>query len=440
MTLKNPGTKLFLFCALAVCLALGAIFVLNSVGDHAALQHAAFATKPIGLAMAGLSAAEFKAVHEAFMDVNKTITEFSESIKKDLKAEREEREALEAKINRMNAFGGGAGGGSKTITSEDAKKEYKALNTFIRSGDDAEMKAMSVGSDPDGGYTVLPFMSAQMTTRIYDQSPMRRLCHAETVTHGDAFEEIDDRGEAEANWVSETGTRSKGATPQIGKIRIPIHEIYALQPITQRLLDDSDRDLGAWIDGKIGDKFGRKEGTGFISGDGVGKPRGLLEYTTTTENDFTREAGKIQHVVSGDANLLFPSGNADVLKTTIWKLRAPYRQGAVWQMNSNTASAMDKIKDNYGDYIWRNGMTAGAPPSLLGYPVEINEDMPDIAANAYPVAFGNFQLAYIIVDKPGIKMLRDPFTDKPNVLFYAYKRVGGGLGNDDAVKLIKISA
>ncbi|MBE0580820.1 phage major capsid protein [Devosia sp.] len=360
------------------------------------------------------------------------IAAFRKHVDTSLDTERKEREALEARINRGGGHKGGGG---------DATPEHKALGKFVRTGDDAELKTNSVGSDPDGGYLVMPVMSDQMTTRLYDQSPMRRISRIETITTGDAFEEIDDRDEIGAEWVGESEGRPETDTAELDKWRIPVGEIYALQRVTQRLLDDANRDVGAWVDGKITDKFGRSEGTAFITGDGLkGKPRGLLTYDTVTDDDFTRAAGKIQYVPTGNASNFPASNPADVLRTLMWTLRAPYRNGAVWQMNSNTASVVDKFKDGMGNYLWRDAMTDGAAPNLLGYRVEINEDFPDIGAGEYPIAFGNFTMAYIIVDKAGIKFLRDPFTSKPNVLFYAYRRIGGGLANDDAVKLLKVAA
>jgi HK97 family phage major capsid protein len=281
-------------------------------------------------------------------------------------------------------------------------------------------------------------MSDRMTQRLFDQSPMRQVCRVETITAGDAFEELDDRDEPDGQWVGESESRPATDTPQLGKWRIPVEEIYALQPITQRLLDDSSRDIGAWVDGKITDKFGRTEGTAFISGTGVKQPRGLLTYSTNTTADATRAAGTIQYVKTGGASGFASSNPADALKTLMWTLRTPYRTGAVWMMNSATARVVDQFKETTSNaYIWRNGMQVGEPAALLGYPVVINEDMPDLGSNTFPIAFGNFKLAYCIVDKRGIKMLRDPYTSKPNVLFYAYKRVGGGLALDDAVKLLK---
>lgn len=353
-------------------------------------------------------------------------------MKSKLAAEVSEREALEAKINLMGL------GGSSEKSNHSA--EFKALDKLIRTGDHAEFKNLSVGSDPDGGYLVTPAFSTIMTTRLYDLSPMRRLSRAETITAGDAFEEIDDRDEADATWVAEQQSRPPTDSAQVGKWRVSVNEIYSLQQVTQRLLDDTSFDLGSWVIDKATNKFSRSEGTAFATGDGMLKPRGFLTYPTVLLGDFQRARGEIQYVKSGNSTGFAASNPADVLRTLMWSLRAPYRNGAVWQMNSNTASAIDKFKNAQGDYIWRDGQTAGAPASLLGYPVEMNEDMPDVAAGNCPIAFGNFKLGYCIVDKKGVKLLQDPYTSKPNVLFYAYRRVGGGLTNDDAIKLLKVEA
>jgi len=366
---------------------------------------------------------------------NTEFRSFTERMNKRLEDEKKEREDLEARINRQGGAGISTGKG-------DQVAERKALNVFIRTDNDTELKALSVGSDPDGGYHVLPVMSGTFTKRLFDLSPMRRLSRIETITAGDGFEEIDDREEANAVWIGESAARPALDTPKVGKWSVPVHEIYSLQPITQRLLDDANFDLATWIEQKIADKFARSEGTAFVAGDGMLKPKGLLSYPTSDKGDFDRPRGTIQFVKSGNSTG-FPAASssvnpADSLKSLLWALRAPYRTGAVWQMNSNTASMIDKWKNENGDYIWRYGMLAGSPSSLLGYEVAINEDMPNVGAGAYPISFGNMNLAYCIVEKLGIKFLRDPYTAKPNVMFYAYRRVGGGLANDDAVKLLKI--
>lgn len=338
---------------------------------------------------------------------------------------------LESKMARIPL-----GPGRTTQPQGDGAAEYRALGKFVRTDDDSEFKSLSVSSDPDGGYLVHPVLSAQMTKRLFDLTPMRRLARTVTIGAGGSFEEPVDTDESGAEWVGETTSRPATPTPQVGKLDVPVNEIYALQPVTQRLLDDAVIDVGMWIEQKIADKFARSEGTATVTGDGVAKPKGFLSYPTAATPDLARPWATLQHIKSGSAAAV----TADSLRDLVWSLRAPYRQGASWLMNSATANMIDKLKDGNGDYLWRSGMTAGAPPSLLGYPVEFSEDMPDVAAGGYPIAFGNWQLGYLIVDKPGVKYLRDPFTSKPNVLFYAYRRTGGQVANFDAIKLLKIEA
>ena len=341
---------------------------------------------------------------------------------------------VEKVLRRPSAGGGGNNG----LTGIEA--ERRAIAHFVRTGDEAriiEVRAgLSVGSDPDGGYFVMPALSAGMTKKLFDLTPMRQLARVETITAGDAWEEPIDFDEADATWVGEKEARPATDTPQIGKLRVPVEEIYALQPVTQRLIDDVGFDLGGWVEGKVTDKFIRSEGTAFVTGDGNKKPLGLQSYTKVSTGDATRAYGQLQYVPGGDASLV----TADGLRSLVWAVRAPYRGGSSWLMNSATAGAIDKLKATTGgDYLWRNGMTAGAPDTMLGYPVAISEDMPDVGSNTYPIAFGNWKLFYVIVDKAGIRFLRDPYSDKPNVQFYAYRRVGGGVANSEAVKLLKIA-
>jgi HK97 family phage major capsid protein len=334
----------------------------------------------------------------------------------------------------------GAGGGANDNKSTGIEAERRAISHFVRTGDEAriiEVRAgLSVGSDPDGGYFVMPALSAGMTKKLFDQTPMRQLGRVETITAGDAWEEPIDFDEPDAVWVGEKEARPATDTPQIGKLRVPVEEIYALQPVTQRLIDDVGFDLGGWVEGKVTDKFIRSEGTAFVSGNGDKKPFGFLSSSIVSTGDATRAFGQVQYIPGGDASLV----TADGLKSLVWGVRAPYRAGSSWLMNSATAGAVDKLKaTTTGEYLWRNGMTAGAPDTMLGYPVVISEDMPDMAGNAYPNAFGNWRLFYVIVDKAGIRFLRDPYSDKPNVQFYAYRRVGGVVANSEAVKLLKIA-
>jgi HK97 family phage major capsid protein len=360
-------------------------------------------------------------------------TEEIGSVKSSVNAQNSRIDALEA-VNKR------PGNRHYDNDNSDIKAKRDAVAVFARSGDDSKLKTiqagMSVGSDPDGGYLVMPAVSSGMTKKLFDATPMRQLARVETITTGTDWIEPVDKSDAGATWVGEQTSRGENTDLQLAEFRVPLNEIYALQTVTQRLIDDSGFDLGSWIDGKMTDKFARTEGTSFVTGNGISKPRGFLSYNIVSTKDDTRNWGDIQYFPSGDANLI----TADALKSTVWGLRAPYRAGSSWLMNSNTASAIDKLKDGMGQYIWREGMQAGSPPSLLGYPVEFSEDMPDIGAGSTSIAFGNFKLAYVIIDRTGIRFLRDPYTNKPNLLFYAYRRVGGGLANSEALKIVKTAA
>lgn len=318
--------------------------------------------------------------------------------------------------------------------------ERRALADFARTGDDAafrEVRSMWTGSDPDGGYLVMPEISGTMMKRLYDETPMRRLCRTETITRGDEWVEPLDLDDIGAEWVGEREARPETDGAQLDVLTIPLREIYAHQKVTQRLLDDAGINLGSWLEGKISDKFVRAEGAAFISAVNTPKrPAGLLSYPTAATADASRAWGTLQFVKSGSASTI----TADGLKNLVWSLRAPYRSGAVFLMNSNTANTLDTLTDSEGRYLWRSSMLAGAPNSLLGYPVVFDENMPDIAGGAFPIAFGDFRRAYLIVDKLGIRFIRDNLTDVPNVKFYGYRRVGGGLANSEAVKLHKIAS
>lgn len=316
----------------------------------------------------------------------------------------------------------------------------QALASFLKTGK-LPQAALSTDSDPDGGYTVDRVLSDQIQKRRLDMSPLGRLARRVTISTGDSFAEPWEVGDLAANWVGEREARPQLDTSKLAMLTYPVHEIYTLQPATQRLLDDSSFDISGWLEGNITDKFARSEGAAFINGDGVNKPRGLLSYDMIANASW--EWGKFGFIVSGVAAALSDSthNGADALTDLVYSLRAPYRANAQWLMNSKTAAAVRKLKSKQEEiYLWANPISAGQPATLLGYPVEIDETMPDIGAGNLPIAFGDFQRGYLVVEKPGVRLLRDPYTSKPYVLFYAYRRVGGGAQDFDAVKFLKIAA
>ena len=262
-----------------------------------------------------------------------------------------------------------------------------------------------------------------------ESSPIRLLATVESINSMSMKMAVDE-DEAGSGWVGETESRPDTRTPEIRKKTIVVHELFAMPKTTQQLIDDAIWNLDQWLTGKISKKFARDEATAFVNGDGVGKPRGFLTFPNGTA------AGEIEQVASGDANDITMDGLMD-LQTG---LKEPYLANAVWLMKRATAGVLRKLKDGNGEYLWERSTQVGTPPVLLGHPVFYADDMPAISASALPIAFGDFRECYTIVDRFGIRVLRDDLTDKPNVQFYSTKRVGGDVVNFEAIKLQVISA
>lgn len=329
--------------------------------------------------------------------------------------------------------------------SVDAYAQYKsAFVNLVRHGDlerlsADERKALSAGSDPDGGYLLPTPTVGRIVSKVYEQSVMRQIANVQSIST-DALEGVVDNGDAGAGWVSETGTRSETTTPQVGKWRIEAHEMYAEPRVTQKLLDDAAVDVEMWLAGKIADKFARVEGTAFWSGTGTGQPRGLATYTTAATGDDSRTWGQFEHVKSG-ANGDFYTTKADPLQDLIGAMRDQYLAGASFAMRREVRTKIRKMKEATSDrYLWEPSLQAGQPDRLLGYPVRIDQFMPALATDSLSLAFGDFAEAYTIVDRLGIRTLRDPYTAKPYVKFYSTRRVGGGAVNFEAVKFLKFAS
>ena len=314
----------------------------------------------------------------------------------------------------------------------------KALIKYMREGQDAldmdERKALSVGSDPDGGFTVTPDISGRIVEKMFETSPMRQVAAVQAI-NSDALEGLYDLDEASSGWVSEQGARTETDTPELGKWGIPTHEQYAMPTATQKLLDDSGVNIEQWLAGKVQDKFARTENAAFVNGDGVGKPRGFLTYAAGTTLP-----GTIQQFPTGASGAFEATGSGgDVFFDLVYGMKAAYRSGGRWAMNRSTLAEVRKIKDSDGNYIWQLGLQAGQPSTIAGYPVIDFEDMPDIAADSLSVAFANFGEAYQIVDRLGTRILRDPYSNKPYIQFYTTKRTGGDVLNFEAIKLMKFA-
>ena len=344
-------------------------------------------------------------------------------------------EAIEAAVARQQTHGGGS---SKEVP---AKAEHaKAFNAWMRKGIDAglrdlEVKAeLSTMSDPDGGFTVPDAVPAAMKTVAQASSVMRSICTVESLSVPEYKELVDVGGES-AEWVGEKTARSTTDTPTLKEVSIVPKEMSAKPKVTQTMLDDSSYDVEGWVGRFIGRAFSALEGAAFISGNGVEKPKGIAAYSMIANANYAW--GKVGYIAGGHATLF---NNADKLIDLQHALKVAYRGGASWLTNDLTLATIRKFKDGEGNYLFQPGLVAGAPDVLLGKPINYDDYVADIGAGAYPLFFGNFKEAYVIVDRLGIRMLRDPYSSKPYVEFYTTKRVGGGIRNYEAIKALKIAA
>lgn len=300
---------------------------------------------------------------------------------------------------------------------------------------DAEQKAMVAGSDPDGGYLLPATTQGRMVAKLYEQSVMRQICDVQTISTS-KIAGIVDNNEADAGWVSEIGTRNDTDTPQVGKWEIEAFEMYAQPKASQTIIDDSAVDVESWLAGKVADKFARVEGTAFWAGTGVGQARGLATYTTVQTGDGTRAWGQFESVKTGAAGD-FHTTKADPLQDLLGAFKDQYLQNANFVMRREVRTKIRKLKEATSDrYLWEPSLQAGVPDRLLGYPVRIDQYMPALTTGSLSLAFGDFREAYTIVDRMGIRTLRDPYTAKPYVRFYSTKRTGGGAINFEAVKFL----
>ncbi len=333
----------------------------------------------------------------------------------------------------------GGSTGEQGQIDERAKKHNEAFRQYLRKCDPraldvlaaegVEAKSMTVGSDADGGYLVAPDTSGRIITRVFETSPIRQLATVVTTT-SDAVEGMIDNDEADFEWVSETSTGSAVKTPQLGKWRIPVHEGATRPKISLKMIEDSSIDVESWLARKVADKIGRGTNSAFVTGNGVGKPRGFMTYAAGSG------WGKIEQVKTGAAAALTDTG----LMNLVYALKEAYRANATFVMTRLTQAAIRSLKDLEGRFIWQPGLSLAQPATLLGFPVREFADMEEVAAGKLPVAFGDFREGYLIVDRKGISVLRDPYTGKPYVEFYTRFRVGGDVVNFDAIKIQKVSA
>lgn len=325
--------------------------------------------------------------------------------------------------------------GAATAASVEVKG---FVDGYLRMGRETELKSMSGLVAADGGYAVPREIDALISSRLKNVSPIRSI--AQVVQTGTAgYRKLINTGGTASGWVSETGARVETASPSLAEIVPPSGELYANPSASQAMLDDAMFDIQTWLADEIAMEFARAEGAAFITGTGTNQPKGFLAAPTAATADAARAFGTLQFLVSGNAGG-FDTAPELKLIDLVHSLKGGHRQGASWVMNSKTLAVVRKLKAADGSFLWQPGLMEGQPNRLLGYPVVEAEDMPDVAANAFPIAFGNFRAGYLITERSTTSILRDPYTNKPFVNFYATKRIGGQVLDSDAIKLLKISA
>nr|WP_136252871.1 phage major capsid protein [Ningiella ruwaisensis] len=394
-------------------------------------------------------AVELKDIEEVAKDLGAKFNEFKSANDKQLEAIDQEKSKLSEKVDGLNEKLSEMEQIKKQLETlqkqqnrpgitDDAKNEYKeGFLKFMRKGDASkiETKAVNLGDDAEGGFAVPEELDRAILELERDVSPMRQVCNAITVS-GSNYRKLVNLGGAASGWVGEEAARPETDAPTLAQLTASMGEIYANPAATQQSLDDIFFNAEAWISSEVATEFAEQEGEAFLTGNGTNKPKGILAHTLSASPDATRTFGQIQRITAAGTTAV----TGDELITLIHSMKKAYRMGASFMMNSLTVSAIRKLKDSEGNYLWRPGLEAGAPSALLGYSIVENEDVPDLAANANGILFGNFNRAYTIVDRIGTRMLRDPYTNKPFVHFYTTRRTGGMLTDSNAVKVLRQAA
>lgn len=328
------------------------------------------------------------------------------------------------------------------LTQDMAASEVKsAWSRYIRSGDQSalttlEAKSLSA-SDGEGGFIVPMETQNTIDAVLSEASPFRTISTVRTIGKGQ-FKKPISAGGATAGWAGESDARPETTAPELQLVDFPAGELYAMPAATQTLLDDGVADVDQWLADEVRDVFAAQETAAFVSGDGVNKPRGLLNYTQ--QPDASHTWGNIGYLSTSTEGGFDTDAPVDALIDLIYAPAPRYRSEGRFMMNRRTLAAVRKLKDADGNYVWQPASEAGGASSLLGYAVSEVEDMPDIASTEAAIAFGDFRRGYLIVDRQGVRVLRDPYSAKPYVLFYTTKRVGGGVQDFNAIKLLKFTA
>ncbi|WP_454279034.1 phage major capsid protein [Sphingomonas sp. Marseille-Q8236] len=321
---------------------------------------------------------------------------------------------------------------------DGARKSGGAFDGYVRSGTTVELKAFTGTTGDSGGFAVPREIDAAIASVLKSISPIRGI--ANVVSVGSAgYRKLVTTGGTPSGWASETAARPETATPSFVELAPPMGELYANPSASQAMLDDAAFDVEGWLAGEIATEFARAEGQAFVTGSGVNRPKGFLTNLSSAARDGARPFGTLQYLATGASASFGPAPDERLIEL-VQSLRAPYRQGACFVMNAATSARIRKLKTTDGQFLWAPGLAAGQPATLLGYPVVEAEDMPDVTADACAIAFGNFQAGYLITERAETAILRDPYSNKPFVTFYATRRVGGCVSDSEAIKLMKFSA
>lgn len=345
------------------------------------------------------------------------------------------KKELDEALKKMQRSGLGGDGNGVT---QEVKEHQKAFGGFLRKGaeeglHELEKKALQIAVGEDGGFAVPEVLDQQILQMERNEVTMRSL--GKVISLGNEnYKKLVNLGGANAGWVGETEDRPETDAPKLGEVSLYYGEIYANPAATQKSLDDVFFNAEAWLASEVAEAFSEQENAAFIHGNGTKKPKGILAYPTSTAADRTRAYGTLQHVMSGAAAGI----NPDQLISLVYSLKAKYRRNAAWLMATGTVEAIRKLKDDNGNYLWRPGLDAGEPSTLLSRPLHEEDEMPELADGEFSIAFGDFKRGYVIADIHGTRVLRDPYTRKPFVQFYTTKRVGGGVVDTRAIKLLKV--
>jgi len=377
--------------------------------------------------------------------LSKMEAELADTLSAKSKAEAE----LKSIQERMDEFETKMGRPGAGVSQKQADEYKSAFFDFVRRPDDhkaaAEVYELSrkaadtrTSTDASGGYALPEVIAADIAKQVQDVSPIRQIARVVSVGTPDYKELVNLNGFG-TEWVGETDTRSQTNTPDLGEVAPTFGEIAAKPEATRHSLEDLFFDVEAWLRDSAVEQFAIAEGTAFVSGNGTKKPTGFLAGTPVATADASRAFGTLQYTPTGAAAAL-SSNPFDEMIDIIYTLKAGYRASARWVMNSLTMAAFAKVKDGDGQYLLQDAVSAADPARMKGYPITIAEDMPDIAADAHPVAFGDFNRGYLIADRVGMGIVRDNVTKPGYIRYIMFKRVGGILKDTNAIKLLKIAA